>query len=147
VALPIIEPMRLGHLDRVLEIEEASFPQPYSRELFEEELSLDIASPQVVRLNSLVVGYIDYWTVKGEIHLINIAVDPAYRKLHIASFMMEHLIQDAQEKGAEKIFLDVRQSNAAAISLYEKFGFKKTGVRRRYYSDNGENALVMVREL
>jgi ribosomal-protein-alanine N-acetyltransferase len=144
---PIIEPMRLGHLDRVLEIEQASFPQPYSRELFEEELSLDIASPQVVRLNSLVVGYIDYWTVKGEIHLINIAVDPAYRKLHIASFMMEHLIKDAQEKGAEKIFLDVRQSNAAAISLYEKFEFKKTGIRRRYYSDNGENALVMVREL
>lgn len=139
--------MKREDIDRVLEIERASFAQPYSRELFEEELALDIAFPKIVKSGSTLVGFMDYWIVKEEVHLINIAVDPPYRRLHIATFLMNHLMEEGRQKGAGKIFLDVRGSNLAAIRLYEKFGFKKIGVRRRYYTDNGEDAWVMVKEL
>jgi len=135
--------MREEHLDRVIEIESLSFNQPYSKDIFFEELSLDIAHPQILRVGDQIVGFIDYWIVRGEIHLINVAVHPAYRRRRFASFLMNHLEDVAHRQGIEKIFLDVRRSNAAAIALYDKFDFKKVGVRRRYYSDNDEDALVM----
>ncbi len=144
---PIVEPMRLEDLNRILEIEQASFNQPYSRELFEEELKLTMAFPHVVRLGSKIVGYIDYWVVKDEVHLINVAVDPEYRRLHLGTLLMEHLIKVGLEKGALRITLDVRESNLAALRLYENFGFEKTAVRRRYYTDNQEDAWVMIKDL
>jgi [ribosomal protein S18]-alanine N-acetyltransferase len=144
---PILDRMQLKDLDRILEIERASFPQPYSRDIFEEELTLDIAYPMVLRLGGIIVGFIDYWVVKNEIHLINVAVDVAYRHQGWGSFLVEHLEKAAYQHEATKIFLDVRESNLAAIQLYQKFGYKKVGVRRRYYSDNGENALVMAKHL
>lgn len=145
--LPVIERMRGEYLDRVIAIERASFSQPYSRDIFEEELTLDIARPQVLKMGEEVVGFIDYWIVRGEVHLINIAIDPAYRRQHLGSLLMNHLEDAGREAGATKIFLDVRKSNESAIALYAKFGYQKVGVRRRYYSENNEDALVMMKEL
>jgi ribosomal-protein-alanine N-acetyltransferase len=142
-SIPVVEPMREEHLEHIAEIDELSFNQPYSRDIFKEELSLDIAHPQILRVGDQIVGFIDYWIVRGEIHLINIAVHPAYRRRHYASFLMNHLEDVAQRNAAKKIFLDVRRGNVAGVALYEKFGFKKVGIRRRYYSDNNEDAIVM----
>ncbi len=143
---PKVEPMQKEDLERVLIIEQASFTQPYSRDLFEEELQLDLAHPCVLKVGEALVGFVDYWIVKEEMHLINIAVDPAYRRLGLGSFMMEYLLRTSLEKGIQKIFLDVRTSNVAARALYQKFGFEKVGLRKRYYSDNNEDALVMIKE-
>ncbi len=135
--------MTQAHLDRVLEIENSSFSQPYSREIFEEELALDIAHPSILKVGEILVGFLDYWLIPQEIHLISIATHPAWRKKGLATFLMEHLEKEANRQGVGRIFLDVRKSNIAAIHLYEKFGFKKIGVRRHYYSENNEDALVM----
>ncbi len=142
----ILEKMTDEHLERVLEIEEASFSEPYTRDLFEEELALKIAHPYVVKLKNKIVGFIDYWIVKDEIQLINIAVDPKYRAKGIGSFLMKHLDEIGIEKKVEKIFLDVRENNYSAIHLYEKFGYEKVRIRKKYYSDD-ENAIVMVKKI
>ncbi len=140
---PQILPMEREDIDRVLKIEQASFSQPYSRDLFEEELVLDLAHPCVMKTSDMVVGFMDYWVVRDEAHLITIAIDPSYRKLGLATQFMEYLLKDCAEKKVRKIYLDVRKSNVAAITLYEKFAFQKISVRKKYYSDNSEDAIVM----
>lgn len=144
-SIPVLETMREEHLDRVMQIESACFSQPYSREIFEEELGLDIAHPKVVRLGKEVVGFIDYWIIRDEVHLINVAIDPLYQRRHLASFLMNHLENVVHERSIKKIFLDVRKSNEGAIRLYEKFGYKEIGLRKKYYSDNNEDAVVMLK--
>ena len=133
-----------GQIDAILKIERASFPNPFSRELFVTELKLSMAHLHVAMRAGEVVGYIDFWEVGPELHLINIAVRPELRRQGIGSAMMEFLLRYAQRKAFE-IYLDVRASNAGAIALYERFGFKPSGVRKGYYRDNGEDAVVMTR--
>ncbi len=140
-------PMTLDHLPHVLEIERASFVDSYSIDIFKEELRLDIAFPKVLFDEDQMVGFVDYWLVKDEIHLINIAVDPVFRKRGYGSKLLTHLDEVAHEHEVAKIFLDVRKSNAEAIHLYEKFGYKTIKVRKKYYSDNQEDAFVMLKEL
>lgn len=135
--------MQAEDIDRVLKIEQASFPQPYSRELFEEELLLDLAHPSVMKMGEMLVGFMDYWIIKDEMHLITIAVDPSYRRLGLGSRLITFLLDESIKKQVKKIFLDVRKSNQAAIALYEKFGFEKMAIRKKYYSDNDEDAIVM----
>lgn len=142
---PQIQGMKAEDIDRILKIEQASFSQPYSRDLFEEELLLDLAHPCVMKMGEVLVGFMDYWLIKDEIHLITIAIDPSYRRLGLASKFLEHLLEVSRQKWVKKIFLDVRKSNMAAIALYQKFGFVKIGVRKKYYSDNDEDAIVMER--
>ena len=140
---PQIQRMLREDIDRVLKIEQASFSQPYTRELFEEELHLDLAHPCVMRVGDAMVGFMDYWIIKDEMHLITIAVDPSYRRLGLATKFLNYLIEQAGKKQVKKIFLDVRKSNEAAIALYDKFEFSKIGIRKKYYSDNDEGAIVM----
>ncbi len=143
---PQILRMQKEDIDRVLKIEQASFSQPYSRELFEEELLLDLAHPCVMKTSETLVGFMDYWIIKDEMHLITIAIDPSYRRLGLGSKFVDYLVNQAEKKQVKKIFLDVRKSNVAAIALYEKFNFSKIGIRKKYYSDNNEDAIVMERK-
>lgn len=141
-----IHPASREDLGEILAIEQASFPNPFTRDLFEVELRLKIAHLLVLKRGETVVGYMDFWHVADEMHLINIAVHPEKRRQGIATLLMDHLIAYAQEKGVRVIFLDVRVSNGSAIALYEKYGFKSAGVRKGYYKDNQEDAVVMKRE-
>ncbi len=143
----ILRPMLAEHLERVLEIEKSSFAEPYSREIFEDELVLDVAHIQLLQIGETIAGFVDYWLVRNEIHLINIAVDPVFRKRGMGAFLMHHLEEVGERNKVEKIFLDVRKSNLEAIQLYEKFGYKTVRIRKKYYPDNQEDALVMVKEL
>lgn len=134
-------------LPEVLAIERASFPLPFSEKLFQMELKLNIAHLLVATQDDEVKGYLDFWHVDTEMHVINIGVSPSSRQLGIGSLLMEYLIDYGKQHKVEHIFLDVRESNKAAIGLYLKFGFEQIDVRKGYYHDNQEDALVMARKL
>ena len=91
------------------------------------------------------LGFMIYWMVLNEMHLLNLAVHPDYRRTGIATMLVTHLIDIAQKEKILDIFLEVRVSNKKAQLLYRKFGFKPIGIRQKYYTDNGEDAIVMCR--
>lgn len=132
----------------VMEIEKSSFPTPWSRWSFQREMSSRwISLPLVAKLGDKVVGYAVAWFVGDEIHLGNIAVHQNYRRRGIAQKLFQRLMEEAQAKKCAMITLEVRQSNRPAIALYEKLGFKQMAIRKGYYIDTQEDALVMVKEL
>lgn len=134
-------------LDAIERIEAASYPTPWSRSMFASELakpsSLSLAA--VTRTGELIgylvlSRYVDAW------HVMNIAVAPAYRRLGVASAMLAYLLDTTRDDARRGYTLEVRVSNLSAIRLYERFGFTARGVRRGYYTDNREDAMVMWRD-
>ncbi len=138
-----IEKMREGDLPQVLAIENLSFPTPFTESLFRMELNLNVAHLFVARVNGALVGYIDYWRVGPDVHVITIAVHPDWRRHHIGSALLEFMLADCRSHQVEHVSLDVRPTNKTGIALYEKFGFRQTGLRKGYYQDNQEDALVL----
>jgi ribosomal-protein-alanine N-acetyltransferase len=138
-----IVPMTREDLPQVLEIERVSFPLPFSENLFHMELDLNSAHMMVAKLGDEVRGYLDFWHIDNEMHVINIAVSPRSRREGIGSQLMRYLAEFGNRKQAELIYLDVRESNVAAINLYKKCGFEQIDIRKGYYQDNEEDALVM----
>jgi ribosomal-protein-alanine N-acetyltransferase len=139
----VIEKMKESDLPAVLAIENVSFPTPFTESLFRMELNLNVAHLYVAKKESRIVGYVDFWRVGPEMHLITIAVHPEFRKLHIGSALVEFMIDNAKTHRVEHISLDVRPSNGSGMALYEKYGFRQTGLRKGYYQDNQEDALVL----
>ena len=140
-----IRPMSPDDLVDILRIERKSFSHPWTREQILEEVSrADIARCLVADQGDppVLCGYIMAWLVADELHITNMAVDPDSRGQGIAGNMLLHLLRDAPGEGARWCVLEVRRSNSAARSLYEKHGFRTIGRRKRYYQD-GEDALVM----
>jgi ribosomal-protein-alanine N-acetyltransferase len=142
---PIILPMLSSDLDAVQRIAAACFPVPWTRAEFEKELTRSYAVLRVLRpsLQSPVCAFANYWHVADELQVMNIATLPSLQRQGHASALLQDLLQTASERRARWVTLEVRRSNAAARSLYQKFGFAEQGVRQRYYSDNGEDAVVM----
>lgn len=140
-------PMLAEDLDQVVEIEKASMPSPWSRELFEAELKRDLARYFVAEEEGRVAGYLGYWEVPQEAHIINLAVAPAFRNRGIGGKMLEYCMEFARKKGAQLATLEVRESNEAARRMYEKNGFRFVAVRKKYYSDNQEDAIVMLKDM
>ena len=139
----IICPMSESDLDQVLSIESVSFPRPWNREHFLAELESPHAFPLVAMTGEQqVAGYICPMLVVDEGHILDVAVHPAFRGHGIGRLLVEKVMQECSERGAEYISLEVRTSNTPAISLYSALGFIETGVRKRYY-ENGEDALIM----
>ena len=131
-------------LDIIVEIERHSFSVPWSRETLREEMEESTRSTvQVAELGAVTAGFMIYWTVVDEIHLLNLAVHPDWRRKGIAAALMHQLMIVARSNNIEDILLEVRVSNRNAQLLYRKFGFRPMGIRERYYSDNGEDAIVM----
>lgn len=138
----VIEKMKESDFPEVLAIEQASFPTPFTLNLFKMELNLNVAHLFVARRQQKVVGYIDFWRVGPEAHLITIGVDPAARRHGVGSKLVAFMLDDLKKNRVESVSLDVRPTNAAALQLYEKFGFRQAGIRKKYYQDNDEDALV-----
>lgn len=138
-----IQKMTEADLPEVLAIEQASFPTPFTLNLFKMELNLSVAHLFVARQSGKIVGYIDYWRVGPEAHLITIGVDPHSRKSGVGTELVNHMIDDLKKHRVEVVSLDVRPTNAAALRLYQKFGFRQVGIRKKYYQDNDEDALVL----
>jgi len=142
-----IEPMRVDDLDEVDAIERHSFKSPWPARVFIEELERAWARVDVAREAHRVVGFCNYWLVKDEVHLLAIATHPDHRRSGVAARLLDHLLALARAEGCVLVTLEVRRSNRPAIALYERFGFVGVGVRRGYYAEDGEDALVMTLEL
>jgi ribosomal-protein-alanine N-acetyltransferase len=165
----VIEPMQLRNVAEVMEIERVSFPSPwsaraYSYELRENNLShYLVVRPQrpLVKKESgfwarlqrslgvatstggNILGYGGFWLMAGEAHISTIAVRPEWRRRGIGELLLVAMLERAVELGGDVATLEVRVSNVAAQSLYQKYGFTKVGLRPHYYSDRGEDALIM----
>jgi ribosomal-protein-alanine N-acetyltransferase len=138
-----ISPMRRRHLRAVLEIEGKVYPRPWSARLFEDELERSNRLYLVARVGASVVGYAGLLMIADDGHVATVAVDPEWQGHGIAKRLMAELIRGALKLGANQLTLEVRVSNHAAQSVYRRFGFAPAGARKAYYSDNGEDALVM----
>ncbi|SFA57904.1 [SSU ribosomal protein S18P]-alanine acetyltransferase [Anoxybacillus pushchinoensis] len=136
--------MTLQDLDRIIEIEQLSFTLPWSRSSFYQELTNNpYARYIVLEYDRQVIGYCGMWLVMDEAHITNIAVLPQFRGKKLGEALMRQAMALAREEGAKTMTLEVRVSNVVAQSLYRKLGFLNGGIRKRYYSDNQEDALVM----
>ncbi|MFC4766879.1 ribosomal protein S18-alanine N-acetyltransferase [Effusibacillus consociatus] len=136
--------MQLSDIDRILEIEHRSFSAPWSRAAFEGELTRNhFAKYIVVEIDGVVAGYAGMWIIIDEAHITNIAIDPAYRGRKLGENLLRQMMMVAVWNGADRMTLEVRVSNKTAQSLYQKLGFIKYGIRKGYYSDNGEDAIIM----
>lgn len=143
-----ILPMTNEHTEGVCAVENASFAQPWSKEAFDGELNNENAFYFVaVTDGGEVAGYGGIWCVCGEGQITNIAVRPENRRMHIGSAILEKIVSLAEELDTEFITLEVRVSNTAAQTLYKKFGFEAVSIRKRYYRDNGEDALLMQKKV
>ncbi len=140
-----IEYMKEGDIDDVLKIECSSFSTPWSREMFSCELTDHPFSYLYVARNKKgkILGYICYWLVFDEMNILNLAVEKDFRQKDIGSALLKFVLEDSAEKGAQSVILEVRRSNRAAIALYEKFGFRQAAVRKNYYENPEEDALLM----
>jgi ribosomal-protein-alanine N-acetyltransferase len=140
----VIRRMTLNDLDRICDIEQSAFSLPWSRESFHNELNSNHFSYYLVlEVNGLVIGYGGMWIILDEAHITNIAIEPAYRGQKWGERLLLSMQLHAFRYGAESMTLEVRKSNKVAQGLYEKLGFTTKGIRPRYYSDNGEDALIM----
>jgi ribosomal-protein-alanine N-acetyltransferase len=138
-----IEAMDIDDIDSVLKISELSFPHPWSRRSFEQELENNFATYLVAKLDNQVIGYGGMWIIIDEGHITNIAVHPDYRNLGVGDKVLYEMISKCNEKKVIAMTLEVRVSNTAAQKLYSKYGFIEEGIRKKYYEDNGEDALLM----
>lgn len=142
-----IRKMGRRDIDQILEIESLCFPIPWSRDSFLSELRNPLAQYIVAQEGVLLQGYAGVWLIFDEGHITNVAVHPRARGKRIGELLLTNTMAFVSTHGAASITLEVRPSNDAALSLYCRMGFKKVGVRKGYYIDNGEDALVMRKKL
>ncbi len=134
------------HVDAVMEIENRSFPSPWTRESFLSDINASYTSDLVAVRGQdceLVLGYVAAWIVHDECMINKIACHPDHRHRGVATLLLKTLIEKAKMEGASGFYLEARQSNIPAIRFYQSFGFVKHGKRKNYYSDTGEDAVVM----
>jgi ribosomal-protein-alanine N-acetyltransferase len=143
----VVRPMQRRDLEAIQRIEEAVFSTPWSLSAFREGLEVDASVSWTVEQGDRVVGYLVSWIVEDELHIGNVAVAPAFQGRGVARRLVAHSLEHAAGHGVRWVALEVRRSNERAIRLYASFGFKRIGVRRRYYSDNEEDAIVMALEM
>ncbi len=142
-----ISPMASEHLDALAELEKICFSQPWSYQSLEEELTNDTAHFFTALDGEEVVGYIGLYIICESCFVSNIAVYPHYRRKGAATALIQTACDCAKEHGTDFISLEVRKSNAEALSLYEKLGFTEMGLRKNYYRNPPEDALIMTKLL
>jgi len=141
----LILPMQSDDLAQVLRIERVSYQFPWTADQFLQEIENPVASLDLLWVDKELAGYHCFWLIAGEMQILNLATAPEYRGRGVAACLVEHAFIRCRNPGLEKAWLEVRQGNLAAISLYRHLGFQAAGTRRRYYQD-GEDAFLMVKE-
>lgn len=147
-----IRPMVMDDLPAVMEIENAAFNHPWSTELLKRELTHDwstilLAEERLSNGKMKLLGFAIFWLVHDELHILNVATDPAQRRRGVARAVMNAAIAKARSRKCSLATLEVRRSNDPAIHLYKSMGFRPVGIRPNYYVDEGEDAIVMVLDL
>ena len=143
----IIEEMNEADIDRFAEIDQKCFTVPWSRKAFEDEFKNSIAVYFAARNGDECIGYAGFWNVSGEGDITNVAVVEEHRRSGVGSMLIEAVLEKAKQLNIDIMTLEVRQSNYKAQGLYKKYGFEVIGTRKRYYSDNNEDALIMTKQL
>ncbi len=138
-----IRPAEKTDLDDILVIENQSYPNPWSRTLFEQELENPASTIDLLCFGDRIAGYLCSWVICGELHIHNVATSPDWRRRGVAAALMNHVLQKSLTQGMAQAFLEVRAGNQSARALYARFGFKTVACRKSYYPD-GEDALLMV---
>ena len=133
-------------LDAILRIEEGCYPLPWSFQQFVQELENPVASLLVCEVENEIVGYICYWLIADEMQILNLATAPQFRRKGVAAQLMTRAFSCCPPEQLSSVWLEVRAANRAAITLYQHYGFNKSGIRKAYYRD-GEDAIVMVKTL
>lgn len=144
VANDVIRLISASDLDAVLSIERDCYSHPWSLRQFSQELENPVASVLVCEIEGQVVGYICYWLIAGEMQILNLATSPQVRRAGIAAQLLAEAFKRCAESELFSAWLEVRAGNLAAITLYQRYGFKLNGSRKAYYPD-GEDALLMVK--
>jgi len=149
-----IVPLDPADLDEVVEVERLASRSPWDREGFVEELARKWAYLEVLRPRTSVgqgqgraLAFINYWLVRDEVHILNLATHPDARRAGHAARLLEHVIAFGHKHRCRYLTLEVRRSNAPAVRLYRKYGFRPVGIRPNYYSEGREDAVVMLLEL
>jgi ribosomal-protein-alanine N-acetyltransferase len=142
---PLVSP---EEIDTVLAIEQASFTNPWTREMYVAELKNRGVSFFYLARDGQgrAVGFCSFWRVLDELHINNLAVVPEFRRRGVASALLTYVLTEGHRLGARRAMLEVRRSNEAAQRLYERFGFAVQGVRTSYYTNPVEDALVLWRQ-
>lgn len=131
----------------VLEVESESFTNPWTREMYDWELQNQaVCHIYLVRTpDCRVAGFCAFWLIVDEIHINNVALRPAFRARGLGTALLTHVLAEARRLGASRATLEVRASNVGAQRLYARLGFAQTGVRRRYYTNPVEDAVILWR--
>lgn len=136
--------MEISDIDHIYEIESKSFATPWSKEAFYNELTKNnFAFYTVIEVENQVVGYCGAWVIIDEVHITNIALLPEFRGKKLGDALLRKVMELVRERGAKTMTLEVRASNIPAQSLYRKLGFQEGAIRKQYYTDNMEDAIVM----
>lgn len=140
----VVTPMKRRHVRSVLRIEEQVYPRPWTSALFLSELAMRTTRAYfVARVGKEIVGYAGVMISFEDSHVTTIAVDPAWQRHGIATRLMVALARESLVRGAQHMTLEVRVSNKGAQDLYRRFGYAPVGVRKNYYPETNEDALVM----
>jgi ribosomal-protein-alanine N-acetyltransferase len=138
-----LRPLVEADLSAILDIEQVSFPAPWTRAAFLHELHSPHSRLLAAEWQGQVIGYLCCWLVADEVHILDIAVHPDQRRHGVGKLLLDHALAEARRSGARSANLEVPRSNLPAITLYRGCGFHEVAVRRQYYA-NGEDALLMV---
>ena len=141
-----IQRMNEAHISQIAALEAACFSAPWSEDCLRYELTNGLALWLVALEGERVAGYVGSQTVMGWTDMMNVAVDPDFRRQGIGEALVEQLTADLKEMGSSCLTLEVRESNTPAIALYEKLGFVQVGLRKNYYRNPRENALILRKE-
>jgi ribosomal-protein-alanine N-acetyltransferase len=134
-------------LDEVMAIERTSFRYPWSSNFFLEELQVVCARSIMAQVNDKIVGYVLFWLLPEEIDIHNIAVHTDFRRQRVGQTLLQQVVEQARSRNSARVTLEVRVSNIAAQKLYDSVGFVSQGLRKGYYSNDGEDAVIMVLKL
>lgn len=135
--------LREGDLDRAVEIEASCFTSHWTREAIEAEMGNSAAFYVVATSGGKTVGYAGQWVIMDEAHITTIAVDPRRHGERFGERLLIALLREARYRGARRATLEVRITNKPALRLYEKYMFETVAIRKKYYKDTGEDALIM----
>lgn len=142
----VIDRANISDLDDIFRIEQLSFPAPWTKELLKEELLFPLSLNLVAKHEEKIRGFLLSWLIVPEVHILTVAVEPYYRGRGIGRALMDALFEEAKLNGGNKFTLEVRSSNEIAINFYKKFNFMPKGIRKSYYQDTGEDAIIMWKE-
>ncbi len=134
-------------LAALLRLEARAFERPWPADAFRQELELPQAELWLAWRGEQLAGYVDFWVVADEVELLNVAVDPEFRRRGLARRLLRLVEERGAERGGAAVYLEVRRTNEAAQALYKAVGYAQIGIRKRYYSDTGEDAVLMSKDL